>query len=180
MQDIIKNLPAIIKAAAASNLGIVALMLIVLSGLSYGFFRRSKEVWRFSALSLLFLGCMSFGYAVFKSAKESTIPQQVIELSSNIDKWIVEAEFARLAKTISPEAQLPTKVLDARNSFEISWKQSSLTKRKAQNIEKVSKALSYLNRLYRVTENNSSLKPNAMFWANEAIYFFEEIKIDDF
>lgn len=176
MQEILKNLPDIIKAAASSNLGIVALMLIVLAGLSYGFFRRSKEVWRFAALALVFTGCLSFGYAVFRSAQEIPAPQQHTGLSSSMEKWITEAEIARSAKTISPEAQLPTQLLDARNKFELSWKQASLIERKAQDTEKVSKALSYLNRIYRTTENDSSLKPNAMFWADEAIHHFGEIQ----
>ncbi|MCB1898541.1 hypothetical protein [Cognatazoarcus halotolerans] len=176
MQEILKNLPDIIKAAASSNLGIVALMLIVLAGLSYGFFRRSKEVWRFAALALVFTGCLSFGYAVFRSAQEIPAPQQHTGLSSSMEKWITEAEIARSAKTISPEAQLPTQLLDARNKFELSWKQASLIERKAQDTEKVSKALSYLNRIYRTTENDSSLKPNAVFWADEAIHHFGEIQ----
>lgn len=174
MQEIMKNLPDIIKAAASSNLGIVALMLIVLAGLSYGFFRRSNEIWRFSALVLIFAGCLAFGYAVFRSVQE--IPPPHTDLSSNMKKWITEAEIARSAKTISPETQLPTQLLDARNKFELSWKQAPLVERKAQDAEKVSKALSYLNRLYRTTENDSSLKPNAMFWADEAIHYFEEIQ----
>ncbi len=176
MQEILKNLPDIIKAAASSNLGIVALMLIVLAGLSYVFFRRSKEVWRFAALALVFAGCLSFGYAVFRSAQEIPATQQHIGLSSSMEKWITEAEVARSAKTISPETQLPTQLLDARNKFELSWKQAPLVERKTQDPEKVSKALSYLNRLYRTTENASSLKPNAMFWADEAIRYFSEIQ----
>lgn len=176
MQEIVKNLPDIIKAAASSNLGVIALMLIILAGLSYSFFRRSKEIWRFAALGLLFLGCMSFGYATFKSAREFTTPTQNTDLSSSMDKWIAEAEITRSAKTISPEIQLPTQLLDARNRFEISWKKASLAEQKAQHAEKASKALSYLNRLYRTTENDSSLKSNATFWANEAIQYFEEIQ----
>ena len=70
MQAIVQNLPEIIKAAATSNLGIVAPMLIVFSGLSYGFFRKSKEILRFMALSLLFLGCMSFGGTITDIALE--------------------------------------------------------------------------------------------------------------
>jgi len=176
MQEIIKNLPDIIKAAASSNLGIVALMLIVLAGLSYGFFRRSNEVWRFAALILVFAGCLSFGYAVFRSAQEIPSPPLHTDLSSSMEKWIAQAEIARSARTISPEAQLPTQLSDARNKFELSWKQAPLVERKAQDAEKASKALSYLNRLYRTTENDSSLKPNAMFWADEAIHYFEEIQ----
>ncbi len=174
MDDLVRNLPDIIKAAASSNLGIVALMLILLAGLSYGFFRKSKEGWRFAALVLMFIGCMSFGYAAFRSALQLNIPAQNTNLSAITDSWIAAAEATKAAKTIAPEDQLPTPLLSARNAFEVSWKQASLSDRKTLDAEKTSKALSYLNRLYRTTENDSSLKPNAMFWADEAIRHFEE------
>lgn len=176
MQEILKALPDIIKAAASSHLGIIALMLIVLAGLSYVFFRRSKEIWRFSALVLLFLGCISFGYSALESGKDILNLSQNTVLSSSLDKWIAEAGSSRSAQTISPEYQLPTTLLDARNKFEIAWKQASLSERKAQDAEKLSKALSYLNGLYRIIENDSSLKPSAMFWADEAIHYFQEIQ----
>lgn len=174
MQEILKNLPDIIKAAASSNLGIIALMLIVLSGLAYGFFRKSSEAWRFSALIILFAGCMSFGYAVFRSSQGISRPQDEIGLSKSIESWITENEVARTAKTISPGSTLPASLVDARNHFESAWKQASLAERKAQDAEKVSKALSYTNRLYRVIEYDSSIQQNANYWADEYIHYFEE------
>ncbi len=176
MQEIIKNIPDIIKAAASSNLGIIALMLILLSGLAYGFFRKSTETWRFSSLIILFAGCISFGYATFRSSQDiPTLPIN-IGLSKGIEIWMAEAENARTAKTLSPGTILPASLVDARNHFESAWKQASLAERKALDTEKVSKALSYLNRLYRVTENDSSTQPNANYWADEAIHYFEEIQ----
>src|SRR5262249_19722030 len=154
-----------IRAAASSNLGIVALMVILFSGLAYGFFRRSKEIWRFSALSLFFVGCMSFGYAVFKSATEIAVAPLKTELLQLTDYWIAEAEQARAAETFFSGRQPPTSLLDARNRFEGAWKQASLAEHKLLNAEKASKALSYLNRLYRVIEAGSSTQPNANFWA---------------
>lgn len=176
MQEFAKNVPEIIKAAAASNLGIVALMSIVFSALAYGFFRRSKDIWRFAALVLLFAGCMSFGFAVFRSAKEVPAPVHEIGLSATVDKWIAEADIARSAGTVSPGTTPPTSLVEARNQFESAWKQASLGERKSQNAQKISKALSYANRLYRLTENDSSLKPNANYWADEAINYFQEIQ----
>lgn len=176
MQEILKNLPDIIKAAASSNLGIIALMLIILSGLAYGFFRRSHEAWRFSVLILLFAGCMSFGFAVFKSTQN--IPSQPISigLSNSIENWIREAELTRSANTFIFATTLPTSLVDARNHFESAWKQASLAERKVLDTEKVSRALSYLNRLYRVIEKDSSTQSNANFWADEAIHYFEEVQ----
>lgn len=175
MQDIAQNLPEIIKAAASSNLGVVALMLIVFSGLSYGFFRKSTEIWRFSALILLFLACMSFGFAIFKSASD-TPRRSEVELSKSIQSWVSEAESARSAKTLFNSTTPPSSLLDARNQFESTWKLASLVERKKQNAEELSKAFSYLNRLYRAVENDSSSQPNANFWADEAIQYFQEIQ----
>lgn len=177
MQEVLKNLPDIIKAAASSSLGIVALMVIVLSGLAYGLFRKSSDAWRFSALVLLFVGCVSFGFSVVKSSESIPAAQpNSVGLSKSIEAWIKEAELARSAKTISPGTTLPTSLVEARNYFETAWKQASLADRKAQRAEKVYKALSYLNRLYRVIENDSSTQQNANSWADEAIHYFEEVQ----
>jgi hypothetical protein len=92
------------------------------------------------------------------------------------ENWINEAENARSAKTLVPGAQLATSLVEARNQFELAWKEASLSERKSLNPEIVSKALSYLNRLYRVLENESSIQPNANYWADEAIRYFEEIQ----
>jgi hypothetical protein len=176
MQGILKNLPDIIKVAASSNLGIIALMLIVLSGLAYAFFRKSNEIWRFAALTLLFAASMSFGVAVFNSLKETPAPTISVGLFRSIDAWNIEAEHARSAKTLSPRTTPPASLIDARNNFESAWKQAPLLERKTQDAEKVSKALLYLNRLYRLIENDSSTQPNANYWADEAIHHFEEIQ----
>ena len=121
---------------------------------------------------LLFLGCISFGFAVFRTSDE--LPAQEIGLTKSMENWIAEAETARSAKTIFPGATLPTSLLDTRNKFEFAWKQASLIERKKQNAEKTSRALSYLNRMYRITENDSSIQPNSNYWADEAIHHFEE------
>ncbi|KLU23121.1 hypothetical protein EOS_27265 [Caballeronia mineralivorans PML1(12)] len=119
---------------------------------------------------------MSFGYAVMRSANEAPSPTGEISLSTAIDKWIAEAEVARSARTISPGTTPATSLVEARNQFESAWKHSSLADRKKQNSEKISKSLSYINRMYRVNEDDSSTKPNAMFWADEAIHYFLEIQ----
>jgi hypothetical protein len=176
MGDFAKNLPEIIKAAATSNLGIVALMCILFSCLAYGFFRKSHDTWRFAALLLFFAGCVSFGYSVIRSANETPSPTGEITLSAAIDKWISAAEVARSAGTISPGTTPASALIEARNQFESAWKQSSLADRKKQNPEKVSKSLSYVSRMYRVVEDDSSTKPNATFWADEAVHYFQEIQ----
>ena len=63
-REVATHIPDVIQAAAASNLGIVALMAILFSVLAYSFFRHSSEIWRFTSLGLFFVGCVLFGYVV--------------------------------------------------------------------------------------------------------------------
>jgi hypothetical protein len=97
-------------------------------------------------------------------------------LSKCIELWITEAEFARSTNTLSAGNLPPTSLVEARNKFESAWRQAALAERKFQDPEKTFKALSYLNRLYRIVEHDSSSQQNANFWADESIRFFEEIQ----
>lgn len=128
------------------------------------------------ALVAMLLGFAGFVLVTLNPARA----HEKTDLSGSMAEWVSEAEIARAAKTISPQAPLPTSLLDKRNTFELAWKQASLTERKSLDAQRVSKALSYLNRLYRTIETDSSLKPNAMFWADEAIRYFEEIQNTQF
>src|ERR1035438_5228943 len=64
MEYFLKNWPEIIKAAATSTLGILALMVLVLAALALAFFRNAPvkvKVWIFV---MLFLGVLGFGSTV--------------------------------------------------------------------------------------------------------------------
>lgn len=178
MKDILEHLPEIIKASSASNLGIVALMLILFSALSWGFFRRSSEKWKLTSLGLLLMGCVLFGYTAFETSKDPSFSGDsgTNNLVNSLTYWVSAAEAARKAKTISSSSPLPTELVNSRNEFERSWRGSSLNERKKLNTELAFKGLSYTNRLYRVVESDSSIKPNAVYWADESIHFFEEIQ----
>ncbi|WP_101757974.1 hypothetical protein [Oceanicoccus sp. KOV_DT_Chl] len=180
MKEVLENLPDIIKASSESSLGVVALMLILFSALSWGFFRRSSEKWKVTSLAMFFLGCILFGYTAFKTSQDSlvfnTATPTNTNLTSSLSNWVQEAEAARKAKTISSTSPLPVDLVSTRNQFEKDWRNSSLNERKKLDVEMAYKALSYANRLYRVVEADSSVKTNAVYWANESIRFFEEIQ----
>lgn len=178
MKDFFEHLPEIIKTASASNLGIVALMLIIFSVLSWGFFRKSSEKWKLTSLVLFFVGCILFGYVAINTSKDTTSSSDssIRNLVSSLTHWISESESARKAKTISSSSPLPTQLVNSRNDFERSWKNSSLNERKKLDSELAFQGLSYASRLYRVEESDSSIKPNTIFWADESIRFFEEIQ----
>lgn len=67
MDELIKHTPGIIEAAAKSTLGIFALMIIALSVLGYLFFHKSSERTRAAIFVLMFVGVVTFGFALLQS-----------------------------------------------------------------------------------------------------------------
>ena len=56
MSDVVAQLPEIIERAAASPLGILALMIVALSLLGFFFFREASERTRLATFALMFIG----------------------------------------------------------------------------------------------------------------------------
>ena len=61
------NIPEIIHAAAGSNLGIFALMIVALALLGFVFFRTSPHSIRVGIFVLLFAGVSGFGFALMQA-----------------------------------------------------------------------------------------------------------------
>ena len=175
MKDIIEHLPEIIKASSSSILGIVSLMLILLSALSWGFFKHSSNQWKLTTLVLFISGGVIFGYTALDISKDPKFTSS-LSLNTSLSKWVFEYDKAKKANTISVNSALPTDLINARNDFEKYWRDASLKDKKALDTALTYKGLSYVNRLYRVVENDSSVKVNATYWANTSIRFFEEIQ----
>jgi hypothetical protein len=96
------------------------------------------------------------------------------KLTAAADAWVTTAESARAAKTIVPGSRLPRALVTARNQFEEAWNSSSPAARRSTEPASLAKALSLVNRVYRVAENDSSIKESACFWADEAIRHFSD------
>lgn len=75
MENLIDKLPEIIREAAQSNLGILALLLIVLSALAYLFFIRSSEKIKVGIFVLLFFGACGFVFTIFRAVLTSEEPR---------------------------------------------------------------------------------------------------------
>jgi len=73
MDQLFKSLPDIIKAAAQSQLGILALLVVTLSILAYVFFAKATVKVRVGIFVLLFAGVISFGVAMFR-ASDARLP----------------------------------------------------------------------------------------------------------
>ncbi|WIT10271.1 hypothetical protein PFX98_15255 [Paucibacter sediminis] len=76
MDQLFKSLPDIIKAAAQSQLGILALLVVALSILAYVFFAKAAVKIRVGIFVLLFAGVFGFGVAMFHAsdANPSKLP----------------------------------------------------------------------------------------------------------
>jgi hypothetical protein len=78
MNELAKSLPEIIKEAATSPLGILALMIVGLAILAFFFFRGASERTRLVIFVMLFFGVATFGAAVMhqagKTRSEDTHP----------------------------------------------------------------------------------------------------------
>lgn len=68
MDKLFEQLPAIITAAAGSNLGTFALLVVALAVLAYVFFAKAREKVRVGIFVLLFLGVLGFGIAMFRAS----------------------------------------------------------------------------------------------------------------
>lgn len=75
MEQLFKSLPDIIKAAAQSQLGILALLVVALSILAYVFFARASMKVRIGIFVLLFAGVIGFGVAVLRASDPAVAPQ---------------------------------------------------------------------------------------------------------
>ena len=73
MDQLFKSLPDIIKAAAQSQLGILALLVVALSILAYVFFAKAAVKVRVGIFVLLFAGVIGFGVAVLR-ASDADLP----------------------------------------------------------------------------------------------------------
>lgn len=74
MEQLFKSLPDIIKAAAQSQLGILALLVVALSILAYVFFARASVKTRVGIFVLLFAGVIGFGAAVLRASDPVVVP----------------------------------------------------------------------------------------------------------
>jgi len=75
MDQLFKSLPDIIKAAAQSQLGILALLVVALSILAYLFFAKAAVKIRVGIFVLLFAGVIGFGVAMFRASDASGPPE---------------------------------------------------------------------------------------------------------
>ena len=71
MDQLFKSLPDIIKAAAQSQLGILALLVVALAVLAYIFFAKARVKIRVGIFVLLFAGVVGFGVAMFHASDGS-------------------------------------------------------------------------------------------------------------
>jgi hypothetical protein len=68
VEAIPKDIPGIIREAAKSNLGIFALMLLIIAAIAYAFFKSEKITVKVPIFAVLVIGVVAFGIATITSA----------------------------------------------------------------------------------------------------------------
>jgi hypothetical protein len=184
MQELIKSLiervPEIIKESASSPLGIISLLAILFAALSYLFFRKSNERWRFASLAILFTGSLLFGYATLDGYRKSEPnPATQVKLSAATSKFIQIAKIAKDSKTITPGAAIPANLKQAMNEFENAWLSASLDEKNLVTQKDVYAALDSTVRIHRTLEDGSENKLESLRWSDQAIDFFSETQSRD-
>ena len=93
MDQLFKSVPEVIKVAAQSKLGILALLVIALSILAYVFFAKASAKIRVGIFVLLFAGVVGFGAAVVRESPSVTTLEiaSVPPLSSEARRLIAAA-----------------------------------------------------------------------------------------
>jgi hypothetical protein len=71
--NVIKTVPEIIKAASGTNLGILALLILVLALFGFYFFRKTGAGYQFLVFLVMFCGVSAFGYAAITVQRDATI-----------------------------------------------------------------------------------------------------------
>jgi hypothetical protein len=108
VDKLFENLPAIISAAAQSQLGILALLSVALSVLAYFFFAGASEKVKVGIFVLLFLGVAGFAAAMFRSAATASEPAQTGMTTESAHQLSADplASLSEEAKRLLKEAAL--------------------------------------------------------------------------
>jgi hypothetical protein len=98
MRDVAAQLPEIIERAAASPLGILALMIVALSLLGFFFFREASERARLATFALMFIGVAVFGFAVVGDSGSSDAERTRVDVPQS--SAVPSREPSRPAATV--------------------------------------------------------------------------------
>ncbi len=103
MDSLAQQLPQIIAAAAQSELGILALLVVALAALAYVFFARASERARLGVFVLLFAGVVGFAAAMFQAApREPTHAKADRAPASSPEALSAEAQVVLRAAAADP------------------------------------------------------------------------------
>ncbi len=96
--------------------------------------------------------------------------------NGTVRKWVSMAGDAKKNGTIHSSRPIPTDLTQARADFENWWRNSGHAEHGKLDNELAFKALSYNTGLYRMFEKEGTLKPNANYWSEQCIDFFEQLQ----
>ncbi len=72
-ENVVKTVPEIIRAASATNLGILALLILVLALFGFYFFRKSGTGYQLVVFVLMFAGVSAFGFSAITVQRDDSL-----------------------------------------------------------------------------------------------------------
>jgi hypothetical protein len=178
----IKFLQALAGAAGIGGLGVGALILIFRQILAKSLFPRLKNIEAYRLWMLMVFACWtvalagigSYTYLERNKSAHSGVQQSLSREA--VAEWVRAASEARANGTIHPSRPLPDSLAQKRATFERWWHESGSVERRAAANELLFNALSLNSRLYRLSELQSETKPNALFWNEQCLTYFEQMQ----
>ncbi len=94
--DMLKTVPDIIKAAAASNLAVLALLILVVAVLAYLVLQKATPAAQFGVFVMTFAGVAFFGYRALQLQREDAVDRQKalrLEALKTVDHLTLSLRF---------------------------------------------------------------------------------------
>jgi len=79
-ENVVKTVPEIIRAASATNLGILALLILVLALFGFYFFRKSGTGYQLVVFVFMFAGVSAFGFAAITVQRDDALRGPIVAI----------------------------------------------------------------------------------------------------
>ena len=114
LEPVLKSIPEIIKQASQSELGIFALLIIVLFGLAFYFFRKAPVKWRAIIFFVFFAGVVAYGVEITRVANKPSAVHYVGQVLDKLTKDPIHK--ASVVVSLGPNVE-PPYYTDSRGDF---------------------------------------------------------------
>jgi len=113
---------------------------------------------------------------ILELTKRPAISAPAGNLQETVRHWVSISQKARESGTVGREAALPVQFQAARSKFESAWVSAGFPERQMVDAKMLWDALSAATRTHRLAESDSRQKNSSLYWADQAIGYFDEIQ----